>query len=127
MKKNERIPLSPCLRRFKFFFDLLKQTTDNYLFFADMQEDLVIVSPNLVQDFDLPAEVMHGKTHRTCCEFELCALAVVVAKREAGKKSAIIVSRPALVRVYGGLGLGGSDERTHLFIALRLILHALCG
>ncbi len=58
MKKNERIPLSPCLRRFKFFFDLLKQTTDNYLFFADMQEDLVIVSPNLVQDFDLPAEVM---------------------------------------------------------------------
>lgn len=59
MKKNERIPLSPCLRRFKFFFDLLKQTTDNYLFFADMQEDLVIVSPNLVQDFDLPAEVMH--------------------------------------------------------------------
>ena len=59
MKKNERIPLSPCLRRFKFFFDLLKQTTDNYLFFAGMQEDLVIVSPNLVQDFDLPAEVMH--------------------------------------------------------------------
>ncbi len=59
MKKNERIPLSPCLRRFKFFFDLLKQTTDNYLFFADMQEDLVIVSPNLVQDFDLPAEVMY--------------------------------------------------------------------
>ncbi|MCH3960488.1 MAG: GGDEF and EAL domain-containing protein [Selenomonas sp.] len=58
MKKNERIPLSPCLRRFKFFFDLLKKTTDNYLFFADIQENIVMVSPNLVQDFDLPGEIM---------------------------------------------------------------------
>jgi diguanylate cyclase (GGDEF)-like protein len=58
MKKNERIPLSPCLRRFKFFFDLLKKTTDNYLFFTDIQENIVMVSPNLVQDFDLPGEIM---------------------------------------------------------------------
>ena len=54
MRKNNRIPLSPCLKRFKFFFDLLKKTTEDYLFFADLQENIVMVSPNLVQDFELP-------------------------------------------------------------------------
>jgi len=58
MKKNNRIPLSPCLKRFKFYFDLLKKTTNDYLFFTDIQENIVMVSPNLVQDFDLPGEVM---------------------------------------------------------------------
>ena len=58
MRKNNRIPLSPCLKRFKFFFDLLKKTTEDYLFFADLQENIVMVSPNLVQDFELPSEVM---------------------------------------------------------------------
>ena len=60
MKKNNRIPLSPCLKRFKFYFDLLKKTTNDYLFFTDIQENIVMVSPNLVQDFDLPGEVMEN-------------------------------------------------------------------
>ena len=60
MRKNNRILLSPCLKRFKFFFDLLKKTTEDYLFFADLQENIVMVSPNLVQDFELPSEVMEG-------------------------------------------------------------------
>ena len=59
MRKNNRIPLSPCLRRFRFYFDLLGRTTKDYLFFTDLQENLVMVSPNLVNDFDLPGEIMH--------------------------------------------------------------------
>ena len=60
MRKNNRIPLSPCLKRFKFFFDLLKKTTEDYLFFADLQENIVMISPNLVQDFELPGEVLEN-------------------------------------------------------------------
>jgi diguanylate cyclase (GGDEF)-like protein len=59
MRKNNRIPLSPCLRRFRFYFDLLGKTAKDYLFFTDLQENLVMVSPNLVNDFDLPGEIMH--------------------------------------------------------------------
>lgn len=58
MKRDNRINLSPALRRFKFFFDLLKKTTDNYIFFADLQENIMMVSPNLVTDFALPSEIM---------------------------------------------------------------------
>lgn len=60
MKRNNRIPLSPILKRYKYFFDLLKKTTDNYIFLLDLQENLVLVSPNMVQDFGLPAEVLEG-------------------------------------------------------------------
>lgn len=59
MQKNNRASLSPLLRRYKFFFDLMKRTTDAYLFCADMQTNTVMVSPNLVQDFDLPGEVLY--------------------------------------------------------------------
>lgn len=59
-KKANRVPLSPTLKRFKFYFDLMKHTTDNYLFLTDMQENRVLLSPNLVQDFDLPAEVLEN-------------------------------------------------------------------
>ena len=59
MQKNNRISLTPLLKRFKFFFDLIKRTTDAYLFCTDMQTNTVMVSPNLVQDFDLPGEVIH--------------------------------------------------------------------
>ena len=58
MKKNNRIPLSPCLRRFRFYFDLLRKTTNDYLFFTDLQENMVMISPNLVQDFELPGEIL---------------------------------------------------------------------
>ncbi len=59
MQKNNRASLSPLLRRYKFFFDLMKRTTDAYLFCADMQTNTVMVSPNLVQDFNLPGEVLY--------------------------------------------------------------------
>ncbi len=59
MRKNNRIPLSPCLRRFRFYFDLLGKTTKDYLFFTDLQENLVMVSPNLVNEFELPGEIMY--------------------------------------------------------------------
>ena len=58
MRRANRIPLSPLLRRVKYYFDLLKKTTDEYLFLEDLQEGLVMVSSNLVQDFDLPSEVI---------------------------------------------------------------------
>lgn len=60
MRKMNRLPLSPNLKRFKFFFDLLKRNTDDYLFLTDLQENMVMVSPNLVQDFELPGEVMEN-------------------------------------------------------------------
>ena len=59
MQKNNRASLSPLLKRYKFFFDLMKRTTDAYLFCADMQTNTVMVSPNLVQDFNLPGEVLY--------------------------------------------------------------------
>ncbi len=58
MRKMNRIPLSPNLKRFKFFFDLLKRNTDDYLFLMDLTTSLIMVSPNLVQDFELPGEIM---------------------------------------------------------------------
>lgn len=58
-QKNNRISLSPLLKRYKFFFDLIKRTTDAYLFCADMQSNIVMISPNLVQDFDLPGEILY--------------------------------------------------------------------
>ena len=60
MRRAKRVPLSPLLKRYKYYFDLLKKTTDEYLFLADLTSGMVMVSPNLVQDFDLPGEVMHG-------------------------------------------------------------------
>ena len=60
MRKNNRIPLTSCIKRFKYFFDLLKKTTDDYLFLADLQRDIVMVSPNLVQDFELPGEIIEN-------------------------------------------------------------------
>ena len=58
MQKIARVQLSPNLKRFKFFFDLLKRTTDNYIFLTDIQENIVLLSPNIVQDFDLPGEIL---------------------------------------------------------------------
>ena len=58
MQKMARVQLSPNLKRFKFFFDLLKRTTDNYIFLTDIQENIVLLSPNIVQDFDLPGEIL---------------------------------------------------------------------
>ena len=59
MRKNNRIPLSPCLRRFRFYFDLLSKTTKDYLFMTDLQENMVMVSPNLANEFALPGEILY--------------------------------------------------------------------
>ena len=59
MKNNtERAALSPVLKRFKFLFDVVKRTTDAYLFCTDIESNTVMVSPGLVQDFNLPGEVL---------------------------------------------------------------------
>ena len=53
-----KIPSNSILRRFKFYFDLLKKTSDSYLFTTDMQNGTVLLSPNLVADFSLPGETL---------------------------------------------------------------------
>ena len=63
MRKTYRPTLSSNLKRFKFYFDLLKRTTDDYLFLSDMQENMVMLSPNLVQDFELPGEILSDFDH----------------------------------------------------------------
>ena len=58
MSKQERAPLTPLLRRCKALFDLIKRTTDEYLVFVDIETRTALLSPNLVRDFGLPAEVV---------------------------------------------------------------------
>ncbi len=58
MRRTKRILLSPLLKRYKYYFDLLKKTTDEYLFLSDLQAGMVMLSPNFVQDFDVPGEVI---------------------------------------------------------------------
>ena len=58
MKVKDKQPLSPALKRCKYMFDLLKHTTDAYLFCKDVTNDVVMVSPNMTQDFDLPGEII---------------------------------------------------------------------
>ena len=56
--RQPKISLSPLLRRIKFYFDALAKTSDCYLFVADLANNVVMVSPNLVEDFELPGTVM---------------------------------------------------------------------
>ena len=58
MGKQGRAPLSPLLRRCKLLFDLIKRTTDEYLVLVDIETRTALLSPNLVRDFGLPAEVV---------------------------------------------------------------------
>ena len=58
MGKQGRAPISPLLRRCKLLFDLIKRTTDEYLVFVDIETRTALLSPNLVRDFGLPAEVV---------------------------------------------------------------------
>lgn len=58
MGKQGRASLSPLLRRCKAMFDLIKRTTDEYLVFVDIETRTALLSPNLVRDFGLPAEVV---------------------------------------------------------------------
>jgi len=58
MQQEKRTPLSPILRRIKFYFDLLTKTSESYLYAVDIQNKVVLLSPNLVADFDLPGTVL---------------------------------------------------------------------
>ena len=58
MGKAGRAILSPPLKRYRFYFDLLKKTTDNYIFLVDLKANVALLSSNLVQEFDLPGEIL---------------------------------------------------------------------
>ncbi len=58
MKRYNRPALSQGLRRHKFFFDLLKRTTDAYMLVIDLETDMAMVSASMVQDFGLSGEHM---------------------------------------------------------------------
>ena len=58
MKQKKRAPLSAALRRTKVLFDLVKRTTDAYVVLVDLTSRTALLSPNLVRDFDMPAEVV---------------------------------------------------------------------
>ena len=60
MRKKKSIPLSPVLERFKFYFDTLATTTEDYLYASDFENQVVMLSPNLVRDFALPAAILRS-------------------------------------------------------------------
>ena len=57
-ERPKKVALSPALRRCKTLFDLIKRTTDEYVVLVDIEANIALLSANLVQDFDLPAEVV---------------------------------------------------------------------
>ena len=58
MRRIPRTALSPLLKRLKIYFDVLKRTTSGYLYVVDLQNKVAMTSPNIVQDFGIPAETM---------------------------------------------------------------------
>ena len=60
MSGKKRITLSPVLKRHKFIFDLMKNTTADYVFIMDPISDVFLAAPGFVQAYDLPAETMEN-------------------------------------------------------------------
>ena len=60
MSGKKRITLSPVLKRHKFIFDLMKNTTSDYVFIMDPVADIFLAAPGFVQTYDLPAETMEN-------------------------------------------------------------------
>ncbi len=58
MRNTNKVPFTPLLKRHKFIFDLLKNSTDAYLYCTDVKTRTTMISPNIVRDFDFPAEVV---------------------------------------------------------------------
>ena len=58
MTGKKRISLSSVLKRHKFIFDLMKNTTFDYTFMMDPVADVFLAAPAFVQAYDLPAETM---------------------------------------------------------------------
>lgn len=64
MRRTAKTALSPLLKRLKTYFDLLKKTTSDYLYVVDREQQIAMVSPNIVQDFAIPAETMRFSDFR---------------------------------------------------------------
>lgn len=58
MGGKNSIALSPVLKRHKFIFDLIKNTTSDYVFMMDPIDGVFLASPLFVQTYALPAEAM---------------------------------------------------------------------
>jgi diguanylate cyclase (GGDEF)-like protein len=58
MRQKRYIALSPLLKRIKFYFDLFSKTNDNYICAIDLQNPMILLSPNMVTDFALPGTVL---------------------------------------------------------------------
>ena len=58
VKVKEKARITPALKRCKYIFDIIKHTTDAYIFCLDVKNEVIMLSPNMVQDFDLPSEIM---------------------------------------------------------------------
>lgn len=57
MKKRCQIPRNSVLRRIQGYFKMLCASSDEYFFATDMVDNIAMVSPNMVTDFGMPAEV----------------------------------------------------------------------
>lgn len=55
--RNNSIPSDSVLRRIQFFFNAMQRTTDAYCFVSDIAANKVMLSSNMVNDFDLPGEI----------------------------------------------------------------------
>ena len=58
MTGKKRISLSSVLKRHKFIFDLMKNTTSDYAFMMDPAADVFLASPTFVRDYALPSETL---------------------------------------------------------------------
>ncbi len=59
MNKHVNVPPGSILKRVSLFFKMIQRTSDDYYFATDLQENLVMVSANMVNDFDVPSECFY--------------------------------------------------------------------
>jgi len=57
--KEPKKELPPRLQQIKFYFDLLDESTDGYLYATDVQHRCIMLSSRLSRDFNLPCGVVH--------------------------------------------------------------------
>ena len=57
MRKRCQIPRNSVLKRIQGYFRMLCASSDEYFFATDIVENIVMLSPNMVTDFGMPAEV----------------------------------------------------------------------
>ena len=57
VRKRCQIPRNSVLKRIQGYFRMLCASSDEYFFATDIVENIVMLSPNMVTDFGMPAEV----------------------------------------------------------------------